>query len=198
VRTERLLIVVLALGVLALALRPFQPDASASRGALAASNLAVCAVPTIVNELMASDRFLEAREALREEYEERTRDLRERRSEIEQQFEGMEQGDPAAPALGREYQELSREIFRADSEFQREQSEMQASQLAECYDLARASAIGVGEDLGYDFVIASGSPDEELNRADTQALLGQLSRRPVLLYPDEDDITDDVRDDLNL
>lgn len=196
-RTQRLLITVLALGVLALVLRPLQPSADASR-VDSESNIAVCAVPTIVNELMASDRFAEERNDLADEFEEKRQELEQRMEEIRDQAQDMDPEDPAMPQMQQEFFELRNELFEMQSEFQTASSRLQAEHLAACYELARTSAIGVGEDLGYDFVIASGSPDEDLNTQDTQQLLGQLSRRPVLLFPEEHDITDDVRDDLNL
>ena len=194
---NRWLLALLTVGVLALALRPFTPVATGS-GEDDKQRLAVCSIPTIVNELMATDRFVSEREEITEDFEERREDLQRELERIAERGRGMDEDDPALPALGEEFRTLQNELGTLRREFAQRTAELQAEQLAACYELARSSAIAVGEDLGYDFVIASGSPDEELNRTNAQQLLGQLSRRPMIMFPDEHDITDDVRDDLNL
>lgn len=193
---DRLLLVALTLGVLTIALRPLHQDAHAGR--FDEGSIAVCAIPTIVNELMASERFLEEREDLAEEFDDQRVDLEDRLADIRDRAQGMQQDDPAMGAIFEEFQTVNGELQRLRQEFNRGSAALQATQLADSYELARASALAVGDELGYEFVFASGSPDEDLNTTDTAQLLGQLARRPVIKFPEEHDITDDVRDDLNL
>lgn len=145
-RTERVMIVALTLGVVTLALRPAVPAAVAT-GEDETFNLAVCAVPTIVNELMASERFAEAREDLADDFEDQRKDLEERLEQISEQAQGMEPDDPALPAMGQEFNEIRQELFRLRSEFETDSTALQARHLAESYELARASAVAIGEEL---------------------------------------------------
>mgnify|MGYP001794982456 CR=1 FL=1 len=197
-RTERLLISVLAVAVVALALRP-GPAANATLDEDTFS-VAVCSLPTIVNELIASERFQEEREDLAADFEEASDEINERLQQIREDAQGMDAEDPAMGAIGEEFNELRQSLFRLQSQFSTDQAQLQARQLKEAYQLVRASANAVAEDLGYDFVLASASSDsdDELNDQNASLLLGQLSRRPVIRFPQKHDITDDVRDDLNL
>ncbi len=194
---DRLLLGALALGVCALALRPFSPIAGADFAA-DSDEIAVCAIPTLVNELIASGNFAAEREELNDDFQQRQQELQDRLEDIQDRARGMEQDDPALGAMAEEFGEVRGELLAAQSEFGQASEAMTARHLAEAYELARASAEAVAEDLGFGFVFASGSPDEELNRSNAQQLLGQLSRRPVIRFPEAADITDDVRDDLGL
>ena len=197
-RTERFLIAALAIAALALALRP----GSDARATIEEDtfSIAVCSLPTIVNELMASERFTEEREDLASEFEDASSDIEERLEQISQDARGMDPDDPAMGAMGEQFNELRQELFRLRSSFESDSARLQARHLKEAFQLVRASASVVADDLGYDFVLSSASPDsdDELNEQNAALLLGQLSRRPVITYPDAHDITDDVRDDLNL
>ena len=194
---DRLLLGGLTLGIFALALRPYAPLASADLVA-DSKEIAVCAIPTLVNELVTSGNFAAEREELSDEFEERQQELQDRLEDIQDRARGMEQDDPALGALAEEFGEVRGELLAAQSEFGQASEAMTARHLAEAYELARGSAEAIAEELGFGFVFASGSPDEELNRSNAQQLLGQLSRRPVIRFPEASDITDDVRDDLGL
>ncbi|MEM1424212.1 MAG: hypothetical protein AAGH64_09435 [Planctomycetota bacterium] len=197
-RTERFLIAALAIAFVAFVLRP-GPDARATLDEDTFS-VAVCSLPTIVNELMASERFAEEREDLASEFEDASLEIEERLEQISNDARGMDPDDPAMGAMGEQFNELRQELFRLRSGFETDSARLQARHLKEAYRLVRASANAIADDLGYDFVLSSASPeaDDELNDQNATLLLGQLSRRPVIRYPDEHDITDDVRDDLNL
>ncbi len=72
-----------------------------------------------------------------------------------------------------------------------------AKQVKECNALVRSSTRAVAEDLGFDFVISSADEEEELAES-VEVLFRQITSRPVIMFPEENDITSDVRDDLNL
>lgn len=194
---DRVILVVFITGLFAVGSSLIVREAQATHR-FDSSDIAVCAIPTLVNELVSSGAFAEEREELDAEFEERTRELQDRLESISDRAQGLDQDDPALGALAQEFTEARSELVAAQNEFGRASEAMTARHLAEAYELARASADAVAEDLGYGFVFASGSPDEELNRDNAQQLLGQLSRRPVIRFPEAADITDDVRDDLGL
>ncbi|GAB4545870.1 MAG: hypothetical protein Tsb0013_04120 [Phycisphaerales bacterium] len=197
-RAERFVIALLVVAVGALALRPV--SSARATAPEESFSIAVCALPTIVNELMSSERFAEEREDLTAEFEEDTAEIESRMNQIRDDVQGMGPDDPAMGAIQEEFFSLRQQLFRRQTEFQTASARLQARHLKESYQLVRASAVAIAEDLGYDFVFASASPedDDELNDQDAALLLGQLSRRPVIKFPEAHDITDDVRDDLNL
>ena len=199
-RSERVTLALLVLAVVALAIRqgPAGPAAYGARADADEALIAVCAIPTLVNELMASDRFAPEREALEDEFRERLEDMNRDLRDLRERLEAGGPDDPDAQRNVESWRELTREMASVRTELQRRLAQLSASQLAECYDLAKSSAVAVAEDLGFVYLIASGDPDEDLVREDSQTLLRQITARPMLLAPEEADITGEVRDDLNL
>lgn len=198
---ERTLLLGVALAVLALLARvSFEPAAHADEpGARTADlRIAVCATPSLINELMASDRFLPDRENAAPEIREELDDLRAELRELQDRVQGADQGDPGV----QRDRERAREAF---AEFQRLQQQLgeaietkTAEQLAEAFGMVKSSASAIAERLGYDYVISTGDPEEDLNRTISEVTLRQITARPVIRFPKGVDITDDVRDDLNL
>jgi hypothetical protein len=190
----------LALAI-ALALKPTMVSPALARPAsddLPAPKIAVCAVPQIVNDLMDSDRFKPDREeferGLREEL---LTPLNEQLAAIQQEASTVDRSDQEAV---RKLQngELQREGARLQGEIARKVEEKIAQQLTESYGLVRDSATAVAEDLGFNYLLASSGPDDELETESVMALSRDLISRPVLMSPEGADITADVREDLKL
>ena len=190
-----LLIAAIAISLTAL-LRP-APTPAYANVASSDSPIAVCALPTLINELMASDRFLPDREAYTEELSQQINELLEKRNELQQELSNMNPEDPGAQETFGEYQSLNQKIARLRQENSQKIETFTAKQIKECNRLVRSSARAVAEDLGFEFVISSADPQEDLAET-VDALFRQLTSRPVIMFPEENDITADVRDDLNL
>ncbi|MEO1130233.1 MAG: hypothetical protein AAFX05_11080 [Planctomycetota bacterium] len=198
---ERLALVIVAAVVALLVLRdiPFARSADAHSMMLADEPvIAVCAIPTLVNELMQSDRFLPERTRVEEEGQAELQGLRDEANRIRDEVRERGPDDPAAQNSIRRFRALAEQIARGENQLALRLQRLTAEHLGQCYELARSSAIAVAEDLGFEYVIASGSSDEELNRQVPEVLLRQITARPMLKAPEEADITADVRDDLNL
>lgn len=196
---ERSLLLALLFCVLALLARvSFAPDALAAAPDADDHRIAVCAMPSLINELMASERYLPEREdpapELREEFE----DLREELDALNENLEGAGPDDPNAARDIQRRREVFQRLQALQSRLSRAVETKTAEQFAECYALVRSSANAVAEDLGFDYVIATGDPDESLSTTISEVTLRQITARPVLRFPKGVDITDDVRDDLNL
>lgn len=160
--------------------------------------IAVCAIPSIVNQLMQSERFAPVRENLLPDVRDRLRDIREEMQDIREDLEGASPDDPDAQASARQFRTLSRELAELQQQLVNAVERKTAEQIAECFALARSSASAVAEDLGFDYVISTGDPDEDLNTDATEVTLRQITARPVVKFPRGVDITDDVRDDLHI
>ncbi|MGP1347279.1 MAG: OmpH family outer membrane protein [Phycisphaerales bacterium] len=162
--------------------------------------IAVAAIPKLVNELLESDRFVPDRERAQEEFQARLSEVETRMREIATKYEGR-QPDPQDPQVqqdNRRYQELMQEAQRIQQEAQAALQRLASKQLIEAFGLARSAAQGVAEDLGYDYVISSVGEDEELVEGDPGSAVRQMMSRPVVHYPEEADITADVRAELRL
>ncbi|MEM8835625.1 MAG: hypothetical protein AAGD00_07380 [Planctomycetota bacterium] len=165
--------------------------------AAASNDIAVCAVFRIVDELMSSERYLPQREALeRRLRDEKLAPLAEEMEDLE--LRSREADEDERSGLQREAFRLRQRAQRIENEIRQEIEALLVVQLRECYELVRSSAVAVADDLGYTYVMSSLDPEEEI-KADTvnRFLQGGLGR-PMLMSPEDADITEDVRSDLKL
>lgn len=198
---ERTLILALALAVLALLARvSFEPNARAADTAppKPEHSIAVCATPSIINELMASPRFKPDRENAAPDIRKKLEDLRDELNDLRERLKGADPNDPGAQADSQKAREDVSEFQRLQQQYLGAVEAKTAEQFAQCFALVKSSANAVAEKLGYDYVISTGDPDEELSKTDSNVTLRQITARPVIRFPKGVDITDDVRDDLNL
>ncbi|MEO1130234.1 MAG: hypothetical protein AAFX05_11085, partial [Planctomycetota bacterium] len=61
-----------------------------------------------------------------------------------------------------------------------------------------SSAAAIAEEQGFDYVLASITPDTEVMEGTMDAVARDILGRPVLVLPEGTDITEDVRADLKL
>lgn len=186
-----------ALGVLVLVGWMISPVHAAQRRS-ANSLIAVCAVPDILNDLMASDRFAPALQSYIDEQRAELEPLVERLQKLQQQLQGISQEDPQAPALFQEFQRVRAEAANRQNEINAKIEKFRAQQIIEAYKLVRSSAQAVAEDLGFEYVLTSSDDAEDIEPQNLEGALRQIMSRPAIMYPDDADITDDVREDLNL
>jgi Skp family chaperone for outer membrane proteins len=177
---------------------PGEPTAHARMADKAEHPIAICSIPMLVNELMRSERFTDAMEELRDEYQQQLEDIEEQMEELRNQFEDAGPDDPRAQEGFNKYRDLGMQGMDLQRELSQAVNQLQAEQIVEAYTQVRAAAKEIAEDLGYDYLIAAAGEDEELPSIDPQLTLRQMLARPCVLWPDGVDITDEVRDDLNL
>lgn len=198
-RAERFLLLAALVIALAAFLRIGNPsDAHAAYRQSNEHTIAVCAIPLIVNELMSSDRFLPAREALGARLEAEIQPLLDEAKAIYDSLQSAKQDDPETQSKLRRFQQLQQQVRERQQSASVEIERITANQIVECYKLVRSSAIAVAEDLGFDYVIASVGEDEDLTSESVEVVLRQMVARPVVLAPKDVDITEDVREDLKL
>lgn len=189
---------------LLLSLNAALPTTSVARAAGEAADtaeprLAVCALYKIADELMDTDRF----KPDRVEYENQLRDenlrpLVDQLKELQKRLESMDQKDPDFPETRERFFRLQTLAQRTTQDIGQKIERKVAEQLKECYALARASAVALAEDKGFNYVIASNAPDDPMENETVVALVRDMLSRPVLSFPKGVDISDDVRQDLKL
>ena len=194
-RSSRLLPV--ALGALALAIvirTPFTGPAAARSAAEDGHNIAICETLKIVDELMESDRFKPDRNTLEEAKKAQVLPLYEERQALGQRGQAAQAAGEDVSGIAQEFQALQQRIQQAEQQAQQEIAELMSKQIGECYDLIKASASAIAKDLGYDYVVSSSRPDDQMGPNPS----GEFLSRPMLVFPEDTDITDDVREDLKL
>lgn len=161
--------------------------------------IAVCAAVKIVDELMDSDRYKPARaemeDALRKE---KLEPIVTEGRELQKSLEGMARDDPKFAETREKLMRLQRDAERATREVAQKIEAKVAEQLVECYGLVRASAAAVAAQQGYTHVLSSGGSEEPPKTEVVLELVRDFLSRPVLVAPEGNDISDDVRRDLKI
>lgn len=192
-RTSRLLLAALCALILALVIR--MPVPAAARPASEdGHNIAVCATLLIVDELMDSDRFAPAREELQRVKQEQIQPLMDEMASLQNQFHAAQAAGEDLSAIQQHGQALQKQIAQAREQANREMTDLATKQIGECYDLIKASAEAVAKELGYDYVVSSSRADDDMQSNSSSEFLA----RPMLVYPEDADITEEVREDLKL
>ncbi len=201
----RLLSTALPLAAIAIAtialVRPDLPGAPTAHARMADDAehpIAICSIPMLVNEVMRSDRFTAPMEEMQEDYRAQFEAIEEEATEIRDSSQGLDPSSPAYQEAGRRHQALFRKASELEREMSQRMAQLTAEQIVDAYTQVRAAAKEIAEDLGYEYLIAAASEDEELPKVNPDQTLRQMLARPCVLWPDGVDITDEVRDDLNL
>ena len=179
------------------------PEAHAGAYAKQADGvIATVDVVTLIDDMMNSDRFMPERKAkeleLNAQYLE---PLQAQASDLEARFnEAQASGDQAAmQAIQIEYNALQQQAQVAQGNFSRELEVYVADQFKQAFAAVRDSAAAVAEELGFEYVLTSGDPEADFaEESPLSVVRTQAFTRTVVMKPEGTDITDDVREDLNL
>jgi hypothetical protein len=169
----------------------------------AETKIAICQVIALVDELMESDRFAPARAEHEEELrDELIRPLIEQGKSIETDLRNAAPDDPANNERKQRLIEL-RELILPQAQHQAgiRLEQFVAGQTIDAYALVAAAAKDVAAELGYTYLLATDPSErslEELRGMPMGAVQQAILSRPVLLFPESTDISDAIRDDLNL
>lgn len=207
-RFDRIVLCILTAGISTIAIHQVLEPRIAAASILdetapkAKHQIAVCAINKVMRELLESDRFLPARAAINLEdiVNEYTR-LEQELQQLQTQWEIAQQGGGGdlqqIQERGMQVAARMEELEQIGQQRERQLQQLTLTQLKDAYELARAAAEAVAEDLGYSYVVATQRHDDELN-LNPNSIPAEFNARPMLVYPDGTDITADVLAELNL
>ncbi len=160
--------------------------------------IGVVALMKIADELMDSSRYKPARDELDEKLnKELLRPTVDQLKEIEAKVkEGGEAAD--TPENRQNYMRLRGELSAKQREMAQRAEELVSQQLKEVYGLIRTSAAAVAEKHGFNYVLSTMRPDDKFQNGPVLATIRDLLSRPVPVFPEGVDITEEVREDLKL
>lgn len=175
-------------------------DSKAATGADApAPKIAVVAALKITDDLMNSDRYKPARSDYEEQLtKELIKPLTDKLEDLQKKIKDMDEKDPQANQMKQDFFRLRNELVGKQREASEKLEKKVSEQLKECYQLVRASAQAVAEKKGFNYVIASLRSDDKFEEGPMQVTMRELASRPLLVFPEGTDVTDDVREDLKL
>lgn len=216
-RTERIVIYAALAICLALGLRAGQtPPANAGQPASPApareadaaagregddpapARLATCDIYDLIEKLVVGERFEAPRKAEEERIRRRLKPLEDEIAALESQLKLDDPDDPAAQARARDYQKRRGDYSLLRGQSQQDFNDFVARQYIEAYDQVRAAAAKIAQRRAFTHVIASRSADRAITATDPERLVESFLGRPVVVAPDDSDITADVAAELNL
>lgn len=163
--------------------------------------IAVVALVTLADELMNTDRFAPERDEFIEEIRaELLEPIADQLRELEEDIRASDPDDPDVQNKQRQYFQLQQRLGQARQQVEMRREALAARQLREAFELIRSSAVGVAGELGYPYVLATERPADDLTEGAVPMSVTrtEVLSRTVLRFPETADITDRVREDLNL
>lgn len=153
----------------------------------------------IVEKMVQSERYRPARETMMKEYQSR---LEAAKREIESLYnEIMQAGQESdkGRALIPQFQTRQREAQQLEEELQVRAGEFNTQQLAEAYRLATETVAMLAKQGGYTHVLSTrGVASEPIRGTNVAAAVQEIMARPVVLFPEADDLTERAITELQL
>lgn len=170
----------------------------AAPGEAPVPKIGIVAMMKVCDELMDSSRYKPERDELDEQInKELLRPVLDRLEGLQKKIEeGGEGAD--TPQNRQEFMRLRSELNAKQREAAQRAEAKVAEQLREVYGLVRASAAAIAEKHGYTYVLSSMRTDDKFQEGPVQATVRDMLSRPVPVYPEGVDITEEVREDLKL
>lgn len=161
--------------------------------------IAVCDIHGITDRLLASKRFEPRNEAERARIEEQYQRNRDELTNMYQALEKLDKSDPEYARRESEYREQFEQKSKESEMMRRDYSSFLIRLRHEAYTLAAESAEGIAKKHGYSYLLGTSASDKELKLSSDHYDYGvQIARRPLLMWPDETDISAEVESDLGL
>jgi len=162
------------------------------------TRIAVVAAIRLMNELMESDRFKPERDTTEATLKESIAPIIEQGKALEERLRTLDQNSDEARQIKNQLMGLQGALARKQQDASIEFEKFIAGQTREAYRLIRESAVGIAEDRGFTYLIASQGADDEIVTGPVEGLVNDILGRPVMLSPESTDLTEEVREDLKL
>lgn len=162
------------------------------------ARIAVVAAIRVMNDLMESERFKPAREELEATLRTEVSQIVDQGKSLEEKLKSIDQESDEARQIKQQLIGLQGALGKKQQELGIRYEKFVAEQTRDAYKLVRESAVGIAEDHGFTYVIASQSADDEIVAGPVAGLVNDVLGRPVMLAPADADLTEEVREDLKL
>ena len=162
------------------------------------ARIAVVAAIRLMNELMESDRFKPAREEMETSLRTEVNEIIEKGKALEEHLKTLDQDSDEARQVKQQLLGLQGALGKKQQELGIRYEKFVAEQTRDAYKLIRDSAADIAEDKGFNYVLASQFPDDEIVAGPVAGTVNDILGRPVMMAPPEADLTEEVREDLNL
>lgn len=183
------ILIVAASALLFLLLRPAHATESERT---ARGPIAVVDVFEVLEYMFEKPEYVDARASVDAEITQRFDSLRDEAMALQAQMTGIDQTDPRFAELSARMRELQNRAQQLDTQSRDQGQQLTAQQLVEIFRLIHEGSVKVAQDMGYTTVFASRLDFDNIPAQNPSLVAQEFLARPVLLIPDEDNITEDV------
>ena len=157
---------------------------------------------TLIEAGMTQDQYTNPRDEVRADYETRLQDLSDRIERIRTEAQLLQPGDPQLGQLQQQFQQLQQEAQGVSVEAQQFMRVMTSEQAVEIYRTAAEVGKRLQVERGYTHLIITRDADRDFNIPQVgdsiQAVTQEILARPVIGFPEADDLTEAVRLELGI
>ena len=148
--------------------------------------------------LMSQEERTEERNTLRERLTEEAQELIDQLDTIKSNMEDMTPGEEDHQAQLQIGQAIAKQLQTFQQQAMAEEDAKTAEQLEQCYRELVTAVNVVADRKKIDTVFRFIPTDDEFTQGDSNAAMLQIRLRTFLRYPDRDDITEDIAEELNI
>lgn len=152
----------------------------------------------LLEQMLDGEPYAAARDAAAKAWNDQIQPLVSQRDDVVQSLSGLGQDDPGAQGLYQQFQGLEQRIRQLSQEAEASVDQTSAEQLADAYKKIHAAVGQVAAEHGYDRVFSSRMSVDEFNAENTNVVVQEVLLRPVLANTPGHDLTDLVRESLNI
>lgn len=153
---------------------------------------------TLLEGLIESDKYKPAREARDQEIKTQYETLQAELKSLETKFQLIPQGTPEWQQTAEQGRQKTMEIQQFSQQKGREQDAFVASQVKDAYAVVHKAVNDVAERLGYTHVVATRLDPAAMKAESLAPAMQEILARPLIRTTASDDITAQVRAELNL
>ena len=151
-----------------------------------------------LSQMMEASHFVDARNELQQNLEERLQEARDVLDTIMEEAQALPEDSDEHPAMRQRWDQAMGEFQQLQQIATEQQGALFASQMIEAYEEIVTAVEVVAENKNVDMVLRFIAPDEPIETTNPDVAIMQIRLRTALTYPKGIDLTDDVLTELGL
>lgn len=172
--------------------------AHAGQAAVESPTIAVFDLYGVLETALQAPTAVTERETTAGIFREQATTLQTQLQDLGTQIQSMGVQSPEAQPLIGEYQQKQQQLQQVQGQIQQTLTQLYADQMATAYSNIIDTANAIADEAGYDILLGSRPATSTIDRGPVEVMVQELLARPVLRAPGSIDITDRVRERLDL
>jgi len=169
------------------------PANANKRASIEASDIAFVDVFTLVDRALSADDMSTARNDFNAKSTQSISGIQQQLQMLQTQLSTMQQDDPTAGDLYKQYQQLQYQLDNASTQINSDYQKLIANQIATAYSAIYGAANEIGHAQGFTFIFATRSDGELVQKDTITGITQEILARPLMTPPTGVDLTEEVR-----